>query len=93
MKTLYALVALLLASSSAGAEQAMTAGKLLAGGFQVRGVYHVDKGAPVLVLQNGTDVFLCALMLSDPYLTFSYAGAAKEPRSLSPMPTVCAQIK
>jgi len=93
MKTLLALVALLLTVGSAFAEQAMTAGKLLADGFELRASYQIEKGATVLVLQKGAEAYLCSLIVGDAWLAFSLANVGKVARPLPPLPTVCAPIK
>lgn len=93
MKLLLVLAASLLTANNAFAEQAMTAGKLLANGFDVRASYQVDKGASVLVLQKGAEAYVCAFVLSDALSAFSFAHVSRETRALTALPTACAPIK
>ena len=51
---------LLIMPRGAVAQQAVTAGQLMANGFEVRASYMVEKGTPVLVLQKGADAYLCS---------------------------------
>jgi hypothetical protein len=61
MRFVMALAALLLIMPrGAVAQQAVTAGQLMASGFEVRASYMVEKGTPVLVLQKGADAYLCS---------------------------------
>lgn len=93
MRFLFALAALWLMADSAFAEQAMTASKLLADGFEVRASYQIEKGATVLVLQKGAEAYLCSLIVGDASLAFSMANVGKVTRPLPPLPTVCAPLK
>jgi hypothetical protein len=94
MRFVLALAALLLMTPhGALAQQAVTAGQLMANGFEVRASYMVEKGTPVLVLQKGADAYLCSPLQGDPLLKFSLAPIGRDARPMPPLPTVCAQLK
>jgi len=93
MKTVLVAIALLMLARIALAEQAVTAGQLLANGFEVRAGYAIEKGAPVLVLQKGPDAFLCTLIQGNALLRFDLAPVGKAIGAMPPLPTVCAPIK
>jgi len=93
MRFLFTLAGLWLMAGGAFAEQAVTAGKLLADGFEVRASYQIEKGATVLVLQKGAEAYLCSLIVSDAWMAFSLANVGKVARPLPALPTVCAPIK
>jgi hypothetical protein len=94
MRFVMALAALLLMTPhGAVAQQAVTAGQLMANGFEVRASYMVEKGTPVLVLQKGADAYLCSPIQSDALLRFELAPAGKDAKPIPPLPTVCAQLK
>ncbi|MDR3420715.1 MAG: hypothetical protein P4L80_05655 [Xanthobacteraceae bacterium] len=94
MRFLKALAALLLmATHGAAAEQAVTAGQLMASGFEIRASYMVEKGTPVLVLQKGAEAYLCSPLQGDALLKFEFAPVGKDVKPLAALPTVCAQLK
>ena len=93
MRFLPALAALLMTAPAARAEPAMTAGQLMANGFEVRASYMVDRGTPVLVLQKAAEAFLCSPVQGEGLLRFQLAPAGKDAKALPPLPTVCAQLK
>jgi ribosomal 50S subunit-recycling heat shock protein len=71
---------LLIMPRGAVAQQAVTAGQLMANGFEVRASYMVEKGTPVLVLQKGADAYLCSPLQGgqasrpNPAFRFAHAG-------------------
>jgi hypothetical protein len=93
MRFVIAVAALLLIAPLAAAEQAVTAGQLMANGFEVRAAYMIEKGTPVLVLQKGADAYLCSPMQGDPLLKFSLAPIGRGAAPMPALPTVCAQLK
>jgi hypothetical protein len=95
MKFAMPLAALLLIAPQCAlaAEQAVTAGQLMANGFEVRAGYMVEKGTPVLVLQKGAEAYLCSPLQGDSLLKFEFAPVGRQAVALPPMPSVCAQLK
>jgi hypothetical protein len=93
MRYAAAVIALLMATHQSLAEQAVTAGQLMANGFEVRASFMVDKGTPVLVLQKGAEAFFCSPLQNDALLKFEFAPIGKTAVAAPPLPTVCAQLK
>jgi hypothetical protein len=93
MRLLMALAAVMLTAQGVRAEQAVTAGQLMANGFEIRGTYTVERGTPVLVLQKGGEAFLCSPLQNDALFHFQLAPVGKDVKALPPLPTICAQVK
>ena len=96
MRYAVAISFLLLMYSAGAAEEIVTAGQLLAKGFEVRASFFIEKGAPVLVLQKGSDAFLCELIEGE-YLALALASMSiMLGQPVKPLPavgSVCAQLK
>ena len=92
MRFAIAAAALLMTTYGVCAQQGVTAGQLMANGFEVRASFMVEKGTPVLVLQKGADDF-CSPIQGDALLKFEFAPIGKNAIPTPPLPTVCAQLK
>jgi hypothetical protein len=93
MRLVMALAAMLTTAPGICAEQAVTAGQLMANGFEIRGIYTVERGTPVLVLQKGGEAFFCSPLQNDALFHFQLAPVGKDVKALPPLPTICTQIK
>ena len=93
MRYAAAVIALLMTIHPSHAQQAVTAGQLMANGFEVRASFMVDKGTPVLVLQKGAEAYFCSPIQGDALLKFEFAPVGRTAQPVPPLPTVCAQLK
>jgi hypothetical protein len=93
MRFAIAAAALLMTAYGVRAQQGVTAGQLMANGFEVRASFMVEKGTPVLVLQKGADAYFCSPIQGDALLKFEFAPIGKNAIPTPPLPTVCAQLK
>jgi hypothetical protein len=89
----FAALLLIAPHAAVAAEQAVTAGQLMANGFEVRASYMIDKGTPVLILQKGGEAYLCSPMQGDALLKFEFAPVGRQAVPLQPLPSLCAQLK